>query len=242
MTVSILVTRPRPAADRFADRVRDRLGKDYPVVVSPLIGIETIEDAVQAVTRFGALVITSAHAVPVLAGLEGASDRPCYCVGAATACAARAAGLDPIDGGGTAEMLLRRIVADAPRGPILYLRGEHVASDLARGLSDAGLETHQAIVYRQLPRPLSGAARKLLSGAAPVVVPLFSPRTARLFFETVDLRAPLLVATISRNVAANVPAGVQCHIACRPDADAMLEAVAALASQAKRVESGQGPQ
>jgi uroporphyrinogen-III synthase len=242
MTVSVLVTRPRAAAERFAARLRDRIGPDLPIVVSPLMRIDAVPDALPPLAGIGALIVTSRHAVPVAAGAPGAATRPCYCVGAATAQAARAAGLDPIDGGGTAETLARRIVSDAPRGPLLYLHGDHVASDLAAKLSAAGVETREAVVYRQVATPLSAAATELLAGTAPVVVPLFSPRSAELFFAATEPRAPLFAAVISRKTAAAIPPGVRCRVARAPDAEAMLAATASLASDAKRVESGHAPQ
>lgn len=242
MTVSILITRPRPAADTFAGRVRERLGVGVPVVVSPLIRIAPLPDALPALSGTGALVITSAHAAALVAQAPEAAGLPCYCVGAATARAARAAGLDAVEGGGTAEALTRRIIADAPPGPVLYPRGEHVASELAQTLRKAGVEAHEAVIYRQEAKPLSKAATELLAGASPVVVPLFSPRTARLFFDAAPFRAPLLVAAISRNAAQAVTNSVHCRIAQRPDADSMLDTVATLASHANRVESGAGPQ
>lgn len=238
MTVTVLITRPRPAADGFAIRVRDRLGPDVAIEVSPLMRIEPVCDTLPSLDGVGALAVTSAHAIPVVAATPGAAVLPCYCVGTATAWAARDAGLAPIDAGGTAGTLAQRILADAPPGKVLYPRGEHVASDLAQTLSRAGLETHDIIVYRQTALPLTMAARSLLAAESPVILPLFSPRSARLPFETVTPRAPIFVAAMSARVAAAVPQATHIRIAETPDAEAMLDCIAALASEAKRVESG----
>ena len=233
----ILITRPQPAAGKFADDLRARLGENAEIVVAPLLEIEYLPGPEADTAGLGALVLTSAHAVPAAVRLR---PLPCYCVGPATARAAREAGLSAIDGGGTAAALAERIRADAPAGPLLYLRGAHVACDLAKTLSIAGIETHQAVVYRQNPRPLAGAATALLHGEAPTILPLFSPRSARLLFAEARPTAPVLIAAISRKVADCVPPGLTQNlvVAKAPTAGAMLDAVDALWSRARRVVSG----
>ncbi|GAB4283103.1 MAG: uroporphyrinogen-III synthase [Roseovarius sp.] len=258
MAASILITRPAEAAERLAEELAARLGAQARLVISPLMRIETLPEAVPGPGAAGTLVLTSAHAVAAiraaLAGASGASGAPgasgasepfgppaarCYCVGTATAAAARALGLEAVDGGGSAESLLARLCADRPPGPILYLRGEHVAADLAAQLRAAGLAAHQAVVYRQRPLALTAEARALLDGPSPVIVPLFSPRSAALFFAAAQGAAPLYLAAISHNVAARVPPGraARLVVAPAPDGAAMLATIAALASQINRVES-----
>lgn len=242
MTFAILITRPQPAASKFAARVRARLGPDTPVVVSPLMRRVCVPGALPDLSGYTALVLTSAEAVPALADRTEARNLRCYCVGEATAEAARRAGLAAIDGGGTAERMLARLRTNAPQGRLLYLRGVHVARDLAQELTAAGLPTDEAIVYRQEAQALSAEAGELLAGAAPVILPLFSPRSARLFFACAPGKAPLFVAAISANAAAEVPGERIARLAVAQTAtgDALLDTVEALASQAKRVESGQG--
>lgn len=239
MACSVLITRPRPAAEEFAGDARARLGDDMRIIVSPLLRIVPLPEAAADLSGVGTLVLTSAHAVPAAAA-GAVRDLPCYCVGPATAAAARAAGLAPADGGGTAETLLARIAEDAPPGPLLYLRGEHVAADLAGMLRSAGFEARELVVYRQVAEPLSDEARALLGDKSPVILPLFSLRTARLFAASAKPAAPLWVAAISRNVADCLPPGwaEALIVAESPTADAVLDAMEALASRAKRVESG----
>ena len=238
MTVTLLVTRPRPAADEFADWARQRLDPDIAVLVSPVMRIEPAGGELLPLDGVAALVVTSRHAIAALQAAPGAAGRPCYCVGTATARAARAAGLDAIDAGGTAAALERRLLADAPPGPIVYARGAHIASDLVQNLSRAGLAVCDSVVYHQLPEPLTAAARAVLAGNAPVILPLFSPRSARLLFDAVTPAAPLFVAAISDKVASAIPRATQLTIARNPDAGAMLDCIEGIASQAKRVESG----
>jgi len=238
MPLSILITRPRPAADQFARDLRAAVGPGVPVLVSPVMRIETETGAAPDLSGVRTLILTSAHAGP----LDTVAMRPdvtCYCVGAATAAAARAKGVRAIEAGGTVERLLERLADDAPPGPIHYLRGAHVSADLAGILAQAGLDVTQTIVYRQVEVPLDAGARDLLGGSAPVILPLFSARSARLVFSVGPVRAPLLVAAISDSVAREVPFGRagRLVIADAPTTGSMIMAIEVLASGAKPVES-----
>ncbi|MEQ8897821.1 MAG: uroporphyrinogen-III synthase [Roseovarius sp.] len=229
MANTILITRPEPSASGFAQKLRDRLGARAEILVSPILRIDHLPPTPGQIGTSDVLVLTSAHALPALAHSTG--GQTCYCVGPGTAAAARRAGLSAIDGGGTAEHLLKRLIADHPGGKLLYLRGEHVAADLAQSLNQAGIETHELIVYRQLATPLSDTAQTLLSGDTPVIAPLFSARSARLFLDAAPPAAPLKIAAISPAVANTVSPGraQEIAIAASPTADAMLDTIEALA-------------
>ena len=91
-----------------------------------------------------------------------------------------------------------------------------------------GLRASEAVLYDQSAQPLGDAALALMEGTAPVVVPLFSPRSAELVFAGCAPRAPLRIVAISQAVAERVPAEHSGHlyVADRPDEAAMLDAVA----------------
>ena len=91
-------------------------------------------------------------------------------------------------------------------------------------LKKAGLDTREAVLYRQLLLPLSDEARKHLQRGNPVIIPLFSPRTAKQFSVQFSGRAPLFVAAMSEAVAqpvAHLPLQ-QLRVAERPDAMSMM--------------------
>lgn len=238
MATTILITRPEPAASGFAEKLRNRLGDAVRIVISPVLRIEHLPFSLDNIAAGDTLVLTSAQALPALTGK--AKGQTCYCVGPATTEAAAHAGFNAIDTGGTAEHLVRRLLADRPSGNLLYLRGEHVASDLAKTLPEAGIETDERVVYRQLPQPLGPSALSRLEGANPLIVPLFSPRSARLFLDAAPGPAPLHIAAISGNTANVIPSGraASIHIAATPTAGAMLDLIEDLASGPNRVESG----
>jgi uroporphyrinogen-III synthase len=88
------------------------------------------------------------------------------------------------------------------------------------------------VVYRQEPLDLTEEAQQLLNRGDPVVVPLFSARTARLFFSQITATRGLRIAAISEAVAMGIPEIEleQIKIASEPTLDSMVAAICALAS------------
>jgi uroporphyrinogen-III synthase len=222
---TILLTRPEAQSRDFAAALRARVGPDVPIVISPILEIVPVPFALPVSPRF--LVLTSVHAAEA-ARSAGLTNLPAFCVGDRTAEAARSAGLLPRSAAGDASALLDLLKAERPAGAGLYLRGRHAASDIAADLASAGIDTHSIVAYDQAARPLSATARAALHAAAPVILPVFSPRSSRLLAaETAGATAPLDLIAIS--VAAAAPwegRPVFRAIATAPDAAAMEDAVA----------------
>lgn len=241
MPVTILITRPEESAKAFERALRGVLGNEANIVVSPVLRIEMTHDPVplgQAKT----LIFTSSHAVRAFAQLSEARDFTCYTVGDSTSATARDAGFQVTEGGGTAEQLFERLVSDMPATPCLYLRGNHVAQDLSGMLNSAGLVNEEHVIYSQVQCPLSPQARCCMDAGSRTVVPLFSPRSARLFFEMAPETGPLWIAAMSDNVASVVPEGRagRLEVALSPTFDAMLRLTADLFVAANQLE-GDGP-
>jgi uroporphyrinogen-III synthase len=228
---TLLLTRPAAQARRFAHEAQARLGPFAQVIVSPLMEIVPTEPF-PAVPEEAELAFTSENAVAVAAPRLGATGRRAWCVGDRTAAAARAAGFDAVSAGGDAAALAALIARAGPSGEILHLSGRHQRGDLAAQLAQAGLSARRVPVYDQAARPLSAPARAALEGPAPVLVPLFSPRSAALLSQQMapGARAPLLVAALSPAVASawTGPEPESLEVAERPDADALLAALAQL--------------
>ncbi|WOI55911.1 uroporphyrinogen-III synthase [Palleronia sp. LCG004] len=176
----------------------------------------------------GTLVLTSEQGVRRAAAL-GLRGRRVWTVGPRTARLADAEGfVRETFVPGTADALLEAIAAQE-RGPVVHLHGRHVTRDVARALRQRGLQAESRVVYDQIARSLSLAARsRIADGHA--LLPLFSPRSARLVAH--DLVAPppasTAVVAMSEAVAEAWPFGGTVHIAPRPDAEAMLQVLAAL--------------
>lgn len=221
---TLLITRPEAAARRFLLAVEAEMGPCVRAVLSPVMRIVPVPGL--SVPVCDALVLTSEHGVSAARALGVPAGTRCYCVGDQTAQTARAAGYDAISAGGDAETLLALLAKERPGGRLLHLRGEHARGAVVSRLRSMGLEAQEVIAYRQEPLPLTGAARKLLAGNDPVVLPLFSPRSASIFVEAVDIRAPLHIVAMSRAVAAEVAdlGADTVMVADRPDGPAMIAA------------------
>lgn len=229
----VLLTRPAAQSARFA-QVLERQFPGIAVHHAPLIAPEFLQ-ATFPHREFAAVIFTSETGVEGVRRLMR-GDRPhlprtAFCVGGRTAEAARRAGFEAISAEGDVHALEALIRASAPKGPLLHVRGEDAAGDLVGSLKKAGLETDSLVVYAQRPQPLASTARALLAAPGKVIVPLFSPRTARIFVEAcreLPLSAALLVAVISQNAAdalADLPVAAL-QIAATPDAAGMQDAIA----------------
>ena len=238
MPPRLLITRPEPAASRFAEELRAAF-PDAEVITSPLMRI-AYGGTLPAITPGEVLIFTSRHGVVGVCRLSPRRDLPAYAVGEATGAEARQQGFDTITAGGDAASLLARIAADGATGPFLHPRGAHVAADIAGALRQAGHEAREAVVYDQKAQPLTTTARAALDGEEPVILPLMSPRSAGLFFEAAGRpRAPLFIAAMSRNVAARIPDGAARRVAVAesPESASMRKMLHDLVKHAKRVES-----
>jgi len=214
----VLITRPETAARRFAEQV-EALGLRH--VIAPLLRIVSVPHDAQAVREARGLVFTSENGVRYAGP---GNSRPAWCVGPRTAEVARAAGYDVTEGPGDAAGLIP-LIGDLGPG-WLHPHGAHVA---------ARLPVPGMVVYDQLPLPLSSEALALLQGGATVILPLFSPRTARLAAEAARGRtaAPLWIVPISAAAdaawrAAWPEAGVRSIIADQPDAEGILRVIQAM--------------
>jgi uroporphyrinogen-III synthase len=229
--VPLLLTRPRAQGADFAERLTARFGDQLAIVTTPLLAPRFFAPALP-VGPFSALILTSQTGVEGYLRLGAASDLPkeVFCVGERTASAARGAELIPLCVAEDAASLIAQIKLRPPRGRLLHLRGREARGNIGELLQSAGIDTVDAVMYAQERLALTGAAATLLRGQAPVIVPLFSPRTAMIFvaeMARVKGISPLFVAAMSGEVALEARRfDAQVKIAQRPDAAAMVDVVA----------------
>ncbi|MBZ8118501.1 uroporphyrinogen-III synthase [Roseovarius sp. LXJ103] len=242
MAHTILITRPEPGGTRFEAQVRAQFS-DVRTCLSPILEIVPEPDAVP-IHGVRGLIFTSQYGVEQFAAQVARRDFPVFAVGGATGVVARAAGFgDVVEAEGDAVSLVAKIIEHGVLGPLLHLRGGVAAGDVAGDLTAAGIETRVAILYRQDEAAPTPEAKALLAGTAPVIVPLFSPRSAALWFAQSKPRAPLVIIAISEAVARAVPEGVApMFVAHTPDAEAMLRLMPVAIAAAKRLEGAKGAQ
>lgn len=226
----LLLTRPEQDAQRFAQMVTRELDVDWRVVVSPLIAPAPVKIEACACGA-GDVIFTSQHAVAPFSAACGAA-RVAWCVGSHTAAVARAAGFDVKQGPGDAKGLLSLIAQLRPTGPLIHARGEHIAHPIVPALQAAGFQAQDVLCYRQRAMDLSAHAQAVLAQQAPVIAPVFSPRTASILCESVlACTAPLYLVAISTTVAENLRAfsGAYVQVAETPTAAGILQVLAGLA-------------
>ena len=233
---AILLTRPAPAAQRFARSLRHALGPGLRICIAPLIAPHPIHAPAPRLLRTPTqplIVFTAEEGVAGFVRNWPVAGLRALCVGPRTTAVARAAGFDARGvPGGTAQALLEALLTADPQ-PVVVIRGREAAHDLATALIAAGRAAEAAIVYAQEAQPLDPRAQALLHGTAPLVVPVFSARSASLLTQAASgASAPLWLAAIGpAAVTATAPlAPAKVQIAPTPDAAGMRAAVAVLMS------------
>lgn len=233
----LILTRPQGASQRFAQSLGDVIPKGVQIVVSPLLEIVPIP-VLQRIEGHAGVIFTSANGVEH-AGAGKPMDA--YCVGRETTRRAQQKGWRAQQVGDSAEALYQTLTRQKPEGPLLHLCGVHTRGRIAERLTAANIPTVEATVYDQKAVALTKDAIGHLSGDVPVVVPLFSPRTAALFAEQATGHAPLHVVAMSEAILAQTD-GLRAqsrHIADKPNGQAMRDTIA---NVLRRVEAGGAPQ
>jgi uroporphyrinogen-III synthase len=147
--LSVLVTRPRGEAEIFAVALAMR-GHD--AVLAPLLDIVLDETARVDMGGVRAVLFTSANGVRAWTRVGAPHESEAFCVGDATAQAAREAGFPTVHsaGGDVAALaeLVRAKLSPAD-GALLHAAGSALAGDLAGDLGKDGYEVRRVQLYRQ---------------------------------------------------------------------------------------------
>ncbi len=225
---TVLLTRPAAQSASFAQSLQARV-EGLRVIVSPLM-VTVLHTVTLPKEPLQGVILTSQTGAEAAGRLRTQLPDLAYCVGDRTAQVAREAGFRVQSAQGDAEALLALILREKPQA-LIHLRGREARGDLAQRLSAAGVFTQERVVYAQDAQPLSDEAVAVLSGKAPVLVPLFSPRSAEILgaaWQGLATHAPLVVVAISQAVA---EAAAFCPtkpvLSAHPDAPSMLDAVLA---------------
>jgi uroporphyrinogen-III synthase len=237
----LLMTRPRAAAEKFVAGLPEWVVAAFPPVHAPLMQIVPLE-ATPDLTGYQGLIFTSANGATQAARLFKDRSLPVWCVGPATTRAARNLGWQAEMRGENAAELIASLLQDSPAAPLLHLRGRHVTGDIAGTLSEAGLPCQDLAIYDQQLQHLTPEAIDLLTGSGDVIVPLFSPRSARQFADSCPDHARPHLIVISQAVADEVKGlnSNSLHICKSPNSEAVAAEIVKLCTALHRVE-GNGP-
>ncbi|PRY20741.1 uroporphyrinogen-III synthase [Aliiruegeria haliotis] len=226
---TLLLTRPRAASERFLGELKAK-GDFGQVIVSPVMRIALLP-APELPEPGVELILTSQNAIAAIEGHNGLVGRKAWCVGPATASAAKAAGLDVRAQAQDATTLGNLIEGAAPDGKLVHLCGRHRRGDLVDRLRKSGLRAVAQEVYDQQEQPLTDEAESAIAAPINIVAPVFSPRSLRLLATQVGQRiARIHIAAISPAAAEHWSQrpGESLEIAPTPDSSGIIVAVGRL--------------
>ena len=220
----IILTRPIHQGEAF----RELLGSETQVIVSPVLELHQIQVDCK-VENYDAMIITSRNAVTAASGLD-LSGIKAFVVGEKTAEQARLRGISVIGLAPDADALVGLIRRMQPKGKLLHLRGRHTAGDIGNRLVSYGIETDLCVCYEQDSCPLSSAAKGALASAGPVILPLFSPRSAAVLSAELQgmlVKGEITLVAISQATltAWSGPKPAHSVVVKTPDGQAMLQEI-----------------
>ncbi|WP_289042885.1 uroporphyrinogen-III synthase [uncultured Aliiroseovarius sp.] len=221
---TLVLTRPDPSNTEVLAQIKARFGETVPVIVSPALKIVPGQNWPD-VSPYDVVIATSSHAIQ--GPLHG---KPVYCVGVRTADAASRAGGDVRHCALDAARLIEWMRTQPDPGAIIYLRGSHVATDIPAALDGLAIQGDAARTYRQEEQALSQAACEAIEGDAPVILPLYSPRSARLVGQAVKRIGQQLHVIAISDAAAQAwrdQTGGTCEVTDDPTGEAMLDRIVA---------------
>ena len=218
-SLTVWITRAEPGASETAERVA---AHGHKAVVAPMLMLERLPNPQMNLHDVRAIAFTSANGVRAFAAASPERDFRIFCVGAATAAEAKAAGFRSVlAGDGDVAALAQRIATrqlELRGGVVLHPGAAHPAGDLVGALKRAGIEARGVALYDSMPAQVSP---EILAGMGEIdAVLLHSPKASKVLAKLLrkhpapHLRAlclspavarPLSRIDLSERVAAPIP-------------------------------------
>ena len=177
-SLTVWITRAEPGASETAERVA---AHGHKAVVAPLLMLERLPNPQMNLHDVRAIAFTSANGVRAFAAASPERDFRIFCVGAATAAEAKAAGFRSVlAGDGDVAALAQRIATrqlELRGGVVLHPGAAHPAGDLVGALKRAGIEARGVALYDSMPAQVSP---EILAGMGEIdAVLLHSPKASK---------------------------------------------------------------
>lgn len=221
----LIITRPEDDALPLKTKLESR---GHAAILAPLLKIVPRPDAYVPPLAYQFICVTSANALKCLFVEDRLETVPLLAVGPQSLSVARDLGFKSTEAhGGDVHGLAAHAVKkfDPKKGPVLYLSGAETSADLQAILMGAGFAVERVVTYDAVPQVPRDIAASLKEADG---VLLYSPRTARLWYELMANAGLETAAAIpmyyclSENVANALPPPWQKHVAKTPDETAML--------------------
>lgn len=231
MSPILIVTRPIATAQRFVAKVTDAAGFEPNVLLSPALSIVPLEVDLPK-GAIDHLILTSANGALQAKRNGVPGDTTAWCVGQSTTEVANELGFAASFAGETADDLVATLLNAAPKGRMLHVSGVHTRGNVVQRLTQAGLTARRIAAYDQIEIEPTKDTLDAFAGRHPVVLPLFSPRSAGLLAGR-SVAAPVHLVVMSAAVKAALSGefGVNCHIVEHPTEEEMVKMTAKVLKQ-----------
>lgn len=230
-SILIIVTRAEPGASETIQRLH-QVG--YTAVVAPALTLHPRADIALPPTRaISGLVFTSANGVRAYAAQRDDRNIACWCVGPATADAARQEGFSTVhESAGNAIDLAGFIASrSAPTDtPLLHIANAAAAGNLKRELESLGFAVEFAPLYEMRPTPqLPIVVADLVEQSRPAIVLVHSAKGASAFASMIEDHGLEIAALVAISEPASRPLAKlaidRTIVADAPNEDGLLRAL-----------------
>ncbi len=232
MSLPVIVTRAEPGASETMARLA---AMDVTPIASPMLSLARLNVDLPDLSGVQHLVFTSANGVRFFSEASAHRNAKAWCVGPSTAAAARKAGFAAVyEGAGDAADLAADVLAALPEGTdgVLHVANEAAAGDLVARLKAGGIPAEFLALYETRPADDLTPEAETALVAGPACVLIHSAKGAAAFaWAAGGLEQAVIVAisdAAARPLQSREVAAI--HIAEAPNEDALLAALAAVAS------------
>ena len=224
--VILLLTRPLGGNERFCLKIKHLL-YSCEILDNPIQKIDFLP-SLSKVNKTSVLIFTSANGLRA-AKKHNLINKKCFVVGANTKKIAVSFGYDVLGFSKDQENLLKLIKSKKPTESMVHIRGKHTVGNLCDALKRNQFSCLDIIGYNQEPLKIKKQNLQKIHSGRPVILPIFSSRSAELLQSNLDLTGFNVIA-ISEAVA-KIITGVELGelvISKKPDLNSMQEATLAI--------------
>ena len=224
--VILLLTRPLDGNERFCLKIKHLL-YSCEILDNPIQRIDFLP-SLSKVNKNSVLIFTSANGLRA-AKKHNLINKKCFVVGANTKKIAVSFGYDVLGFSKDQENLLKLIKSKKPTESMVHIRGKHTVGNLCDALKRNQFSCLDIIGYNQEPLKIKKQNLQKIHSGRPVILPIFSSRSAKLLQSNLDLTGFNVIA-ISEAVA-KIVTGVELGelvISKKPDLNSMQEATLAI--------------
>ena len=224
--VILLLTRPLDGNERFCLKIKHLL-HNCEILDNPIQKIEFLP-SLSRVNKNSVLIFTSANGLRA-AKKHNLINNKCFVVGENTKKIAFSFGYDVLGFSKDQENLLKLIKSKKPTESMVHIRGKYTVGNLCEALKTNQFSCLDIIGYNQEPLKIKKQNLQKIHSGRPVILPIFSSRSAELLQSNLDLTGFNVIA-ISEAVA-KIVTGVELGelvISKKPDLNSMQEATLAI--------------